>query len=107
MANDDGKDENVLHIGMDLGTSRSAVAASNGQRAWVESYVGWPEDFVLSVVVSHCWGRECGRVGGGCVFTAVLAVIAQHVSRITKLVYRPGAGREANAVVSAGGASPR
>ena len=46
MANDDGQDENVLHIGMDLGTSRSAVAASNGQRAWVESYVGWPKDFV-------------------------------------------------------------
>jgi rod shape-determining protein MreB len=46
MANDDGQDEDVLHIGMDLGTSRSAVAASNGQRAWVESYVGWPRDFV-------------------------------------------------------------
>jgi rod shape-determining protein MreB len=46
MANDDRQDEDVLHIGMDLGTSRSAVAASNGQRAWVESYVGWPRDFV-------------------------------------------------------------
>ena len=39
-------DDNVLHIGMDLGTSRSAVAASSGQRKWVESYVGWPKDFV-------------------------------------------------------------
>lgn len=47
MANDDSTtDDNVLHIGMDLGTSRSAVAASNGQRKWVESYVGWPQDFV-------------------------------------------------------------
>jgi rod shape-determining protein MreB len=36
----------VLHIGIDLGTSRSAVAASNGTREWIESYVGWPKDFV-------------------------------------------------------------
>lgn len=38
--------ENVLHIGIDLGTSRSSVSASNGKRKWVESYVGWPRDFV-------------------------------------------------------------
>lgn len=35
-----------LRIGVDLGTSRSAVAASNGKRKIVESYVGWPRDFV-------------------------------------------------------------
>ncbi len=35
-----------LHVGIDLGTSRSAAAASNGKNAWVESYVGWPKDFV-------------------------------------------------------------
>jgi rod shape-determining protein MreB and related proteins len=35
-----------LFIGIDLGTSRSAISASNGKRAWVESYVGWPKDFV-------------------------------------------------------------
>jgi rod shape-determining protein MreB len=35
-----------LFVGIDLGTSRSAIVASNGQRAWVESYVGWPKDFV-------------------------------------------------------------
>lgn len=38
--------DNVLHIGIDLGTSRSVVSASNGKREWVESYVGWPKDFV-------------------------------------------------------------
>lgn len=38
--------DNVVHIGIDLGTSRSAVAASNGTREWIESYVGWPKDFV-------------------------------------------------------------
>lgn len=37
---------NRLTIGIDLGTSRSAIAASNGTRAWMESYVGWPRDFV-------------------------------------------------------------
>lgn len=36
----------ILYVGIDLGTSRSVVSASNGQRKWVESYVGWPKDFV-------------------------------------------------------------
>ncbi len=40
------KKNDILHIGIDLGTSRSAVAASNGKRAWVESLVAWPKDFV-------------------------------------------------------------
>ncbi len=35
-----------LFIGIDLGTSRSAISASNGRRAWIDSYVGWPKDFV-------------------------------------------------------------
>jgi rod shape-determining protein MreB and related proteins len=38
--------DNVLHIGIDLGTSRSVVSASNSKREWVSSYVGWPKDFV-------------------------------------------------------------
>jgi rod shape-determining protein MreB len=38
--------QETLHIGIDLGTSRSAIAASNGTKAWVKSYVGWPKDFV-------------------------------------------------------------
>jgi rod shape-determining protein MreB len=40
------KKDNMIHIGIDLGTSRSVVCASNGNRKWVESYVGWPKDFV-------------------------------------------------------------
>ncbi len=36
----------VLRIGIDLGTSRSAVSASNGKKNWIESYVGWPKDFI-------------------------------------------------------------
>ncbi|MEN8107448.1 MAG: rod shape-determining protein [Pseudomonadota bacterium] len=40
------KKDDMLYIGIDLGTSRSVVSASNGNRKWVESYVGWPKDFV-------------------------------------------------------------
>lgn len=36
----------VLKVGVDLGTSRSAVASSTGRRRMVESYVGWPKDFI-------------------------------------------------------------
>ena len=42
---------NALFVGIDLGTSRSSVSASNGQRQWIESYVGWPKDFVAAQVV--------------------------------------------------------
>lgn len=40
------KKDNLIYVGIDLGTSRSVVSASNGNRKWVESYVGWPKDFV-------------------------------------------------------------
>jgi rod shape-determining protein MreB and related proteins len=49
----------TLYVGIDLGTSRSAVSASNGARHMVESYVGWPVDLVArkilkqSVFVGH------------------------------------------------------
>jgi len=36
----------VLHIGIDLGTSRSVIAGDNGMRAFVASYVGFPKDAV-------------------------------------------------------------
>lgn len=38
----------ALFVGIDLGTSRSAVAASNGVREVVASIVGWPRDSVSS-----------------------------------------------------------
>lgn len=41
----------ILNVGIDLGTSRSAIAASNGRRDWVESFVGWPKDFVARKVI--------------------------------------------------------
>src|SRR5262245_55087455 len=38
----------VLHVGIDLGTSHSAISASNGARHVVASYVGWRADVVAS-----------------------------------------------------------
>ena len=43
-------DEKMV-VGIDLGTSRSAISAINGRRKWVESYVGWPKDFIAKKVV--------------------------------------------------------
>ncbi len=52
--------KNVVHVGIDLGTSRSAVSASNGQRHIVDSYVGWPVDMVARKILkrSVLVGRE-------------------------------------------------
>lgn len=43
--------EEKLLIGIDLGTSRSAISADNGEKIWIESYVGWPKDFIARKVV--------------------------------------------------------
>jgi rod shape-determining protein MreB len=40
------KEEGVLYLGIDLGTSRTSVSASNGVRETVASYVGYPKDVV-------------------------------------------------------------
>ena len=40
------RDEDALLVGLDMGTSRSALASINGVRKVVESYVGWPKDAV-------------------------------------------------------------
>jgi rod shape-determining protein MreB len=45
------KDKKALYVGIDLGTSRSSTAASNGEKKWITSYVGWPKDFVAAQVV--------------------------------------------------------
>jgi rod shape-determining protein MreB len=40
------KEHGVLYLGIDLGTSRTSVSASNGLRETVSSYVGYPKDVV-------------------------------------------------------------
>lgn len=50
----------VLCLGIDLGTSRSSVSASNGERHVIDSYVGWPVDLVARKIVKKplLVGRE-------------------------------------------------
>jgi rod shape-determining protein MreB and related proteins len=51
---------NTLSLGIDLGTSRSSVSVSNGQRQVIDSYVGWPVDMVARKVLKKdvLIGRE-------------------------------------------------
>jgi rod shape-determining protein MreB len=50
----------MLSVGIDLGTSRSAISASNGEQFVVESFVGWPADLVARKVLQRdlLIGRE-------------------------------------------------
>src|SRR5580765_1837357 len=41
----------TLCVGIDLGTSRSSISASNGARHVVDSYVGWPVDMVARKIL--------------------------------------------------------
>ncbi|HEV8266749.1 MAG TPA: rod shape-determining protein [Thermoanaerobaculia bacterium] len=52
--------KDVLHVGIDLGTSRSSISASTGTKHVVDSYVGWPVDMVAKKVVKKAilFGRE-------------------------------------------------
>lgn len=45
------KEDDSLFVGIDLGTSRSSISASNNTKEWSESYVGWPRDFISLKVV--------------------------------------------------------
>ena len=46
-------EENIetLCVGIDLGTARSSISASNGERHVIDSYVGWPVDMVARKLV--------------------------------------------------------
>jgi rod shape-determining protein MreB len=54
------KKSEALRVGIDLGTSRSSISASNGARHVVDSYVGWPVDMVARKVIKKpiVFGRE-------------------------------------------------
>ncbi len=43
----------ILNVGVDLGTSRSSISASNGERHVIRSYVGWPADMVARKVLQR------------------------------------------------------
>ena len=46
-------DTRALHVGIDLGTSRSSISGSNDQRHVIQSYVGWPADMVARKVLKR------------------------------------------------------
>ncbi|MEZ5962665.1 MAG: MamK family actin-like protein [Planctomycetota bacterium] len=54
------KDHGVLYVGMDLGTSRTSVSASNGVRETVYSVVGYPKDVVAQKLLKKdvLFGKE-------------------------------------------------
>jgi rod shape-determining protein MreB and related proteins len=47
------KSNQTLEVGIDLGTSRSAISASNGEKFVVDSFVGWPVDMVARKVLKR------------------------------------------------------
>ncbi len=53
MAADKQPSSGVLSVGIDLGTSRSAISSSNGEHFVVESFVGWPADVVARKVLQR------------------------------------------------------
>jgi len=52
--------EIVLHLGIDLGTSRAAIAADNGMRQVVPTYVGYPQDEISTDLIKKdvVFGQE-------------------------------------------------
>lgn len=54
------KDHGVLYLGMDLGTSRTAISASNGVRESMLSVVGYPRDVVSQKLLKKdvLYGQE-------------------------------------------------
>jgi rod shape-determining protein MreB and related proteins len=50
----------ALTVGIDLGTSRTAISTSSGERVVVDSFVGWPADLVARKILKRkvLVGRE-------------------------------------------------
>ena len=48
-----GSEQGVLYLGIDLGTSRTSVSASNGVRETVASFVGYPKDVVAKKLLKR------------------------------------------------------
>ena len=51
----------IIYLGLDFGTSHSALATSSGLRLSIASAVGWPKDFIAYKVVKRqiVFGDEC------------------------------------------------
>jgi rod shape-determining protein MreB and related proteins len=53
VAHDKHHSGEMLTVGIDLGTSRSAISSSNGEQLVVDSFVGWPTDMVARKVLKR------------------------------------------------------
>jgi len=51
----------IMYLGLDLGTSQSAIATNNGLMLNIPSIVGWPKDFIAYNVVKKkiVFGEDC------------------------------------------------
>jgi rod shape-determining protein MreB and related proteins len=49
----DKSTDGMLTVGIDLGTSRSAISTSTGERIVADSFVGWPADLVARKVLKR------------------------------------------------------
>ncbi len=69
------KDKGVLYLGIDLGTSRTSVAASNGLRVTISSHVGYPKDVVARKLIGKdvLFGEEAVKNRLSCKFYRPLA----------------------------------
>jgi rod shape-determining protein MreB len=92
MTEDGGKSgkPRVLTVGVDLGTSRSAVSASNGERHVIDSYVGWPVDMVARKVL-----KKKVLIGDEAVENRVMLDLRRPLE---KGLIREGSERDAEAV---------
>lgn len=83
--NENGKDDPVLLAGIDLGTARSAVVTNRGERAWTESLVGWPRDFVARRAIGKAivFGEEARLSRAAAIVVQPLeqGTIQQHTPR--------------------------
>ncbi|MDH4232651.1 MAG: MamK family actin-like protein [Nitrospirota bacterium] len=110
---DEQKKDGNLYVGIDLGTSRSSISAGNSTREWIESYVGWPRDFIAQQVVGKpvLFGAEalqnrlsldlCRPLERGIIKAGIeksdeaVKEIIKHLVGLAK----PGADQKINAVV--------
>lgn len=69
------KDHGVLYLGIDLGTSRTSVAASNGVRETIDSHVAYPKDVVAKKLLKKdiLFGDEALQHRLSCNFYSPLA----------------------------------
>ena len=49
----DKSSDGMLTVGIDLGTSRSAISTSTGEKIVVDSFVGWPADLVARKILKR------------------------------------------------------